>query len=142
MLDDFAAEGWIESAGAGWEVTLKGQEILVCLASQTRSFVESYEAVFHVVLAHAGEIERGAALSEAQDALLNARRLGLAGDSEAASDTSLANAIDWLVVHQILDRVKLGEKSVSSKQTPYEPGERWNELTELHQHLAKAAFAV
>jgi len=95
-----------------------------------------------VVLEHAGEIERGAALSEAQDALLNARRLGLAGESEAASDTSLANALDWLVVHHILRVAKMGEKGRTSKQTPYEPGDQWHELTELHQHLAKAAFAL
>ena len=57
-------------------------------------------------------------------------------------DTSLANALDWLVVHHILRVAKLGEKGVSSKQTPYEPGDRWHELIELHQHLAKAAFAL
>ena len=143
MLEDFRTEGWIQrEEGSAWTVTLAGQEILVCLAAQTRNFVETYEAVFHVILEHAGEIERGAALSEARDALLNARRLGLAGESEAASDTSLANALDWLVVHHILRVAKLGEKGVSSKQTPYEPGDRWHELTELHQHLAKAAFAL
>ena len=142
LLIDFESQGWIESEGGGWQVTLTGQEILICLEAQTRSFVEAYEAVFHVVLAHSGEIQRGVALLEARNALLNALRLGLAGESEAASETSLANALDWLVARQILRVAQSAEKGLSSKQTPYEPGDRWNELAELHQHLAKAAFAL
>ena len=142
LLEEFQSEGWICPEQGRWTVTPEGRDILICLAAQTRSFIETYEAIFHVVLLHGGDIERAQALSEATGALLNARRLGLAGDPEAAVDTSMANALDWLLVRSILSVSVVEEKRSSAKQTLYMPGDRWNELTELHLHLAKAALAL
>ncbi|MEE3327859.1 MAG: 1-acyl-sn-glycerol-3-phosphate acyltransferase [Myxococcota bacterium] len=142
LLEEFQSEGWIRSQGGRWAVTPEGRDILTCLAAQTRSFIETYEAVFHVVLLHGGDIERAQVLSEATGALLNARRLGLAGDPEAAMDTSMANALDWLLVRSILSVCVVEDKRSSPKQTLSMPGDRWNELTELRLHLAKAASAL
>ena len=142
LLEEFQSEGWIRSEKGRWVATAEGREILMCLAAQTRSFIETYEAIFHVLLLHGGELERAQVLSEATGALLNARRLGLAGAPEAAVGTSMVNALDWLVVRSILSVSVVEDKRSSPKQTLYMPGDRWNELTELHLHLAKGTFAL
>ncbi|MFP6639830.1 MAG: 1-acyl-sn-glycerol-3-phosphate acyltransferase [Myxococcota bacterium] len=141
LLGHFESRGWIERSEERLSVTRAGRGILDCLAAQTRSFVEAYGAICHVVLAARGEIDRNRVLEEARQALSNARHLGHVGRPEAATETSLGNALDWLLAHDIL-ALALAEDGTSPKETLYTPGEDWPSLAELRERLAKAASAL
>jgi hypothetical protein len=77
-------------------------------------------------------------VKEAQAAFESGQLLGHARRAEALSDTTLDNALSWLVARSILDREVIHTGKRNARDTRYARGEKWADMEEIHRLLASA----
>ncbi len=140
FLSHFEAVGWIERQDDLLFATAAGEEILRCLAAQTRGVIECYEVTCRVLLHTEGEIARKAFLERAAAAFEHGRLLGLAERIEAANDTTFGNALDLLVRRRILESRSESRRG-GATELVYARGESWCVLPQLRERLAAAVAA-
>lgn len=142
VLEHFESEGWVELEGDQWVTTAEGNRPLSILAEQTRGVVECYDTIVRVVLAWMESVEEGVLRSglikEAQSAFESAQLLGYSRRAEALSDTTLDNALSWLVSRSILDAKVIRTGKRNTHDTRYARGEKWADLEEIQRLLASA----
>ena len=145
ILEHFESEGWIDLEADRFAVTDEGSRPLALLAEQTRGVVECYDALVRVVLLWIPSAEdgvlRSGLLRETNAAFESAQLLGRARRAEALSDTTLDNALAWLVDRRILsaETIRTGKRNL--RDTRYARGEKWVELEPIHRLLAAALRA-
>ena len=112
------------------------------LAEQTRGVVECYDTIVRVLLAWMESVEEGVLrtglVEEVQSAFESAQLLGYSRRVEALSETTLDNALSWLVARSILDRQTIRTGKRNARDTRYARGEKWADLEEIHRLLASA----
>lgn len=142
MLEHFESEGWIELSDDQWITTSEGRTRLMMMAEQTRGVVECYETVVHILKAWMESVEEGVLRSglirESQRAFESAQLLGHSRRAEALADTTLDNALSWLVSRSVLDREVVRTGKRNTQDTRYARGEKWAEIDEIHRLLASA----
>ncbi|MBJ20336.1 MAG: hypothetical protein GY910_19960 [bacterium] len=142
VLEHFESEGWVERRGDQWVTTSAGRRPLSMLAEQTRGVVECYDTIVRVLLAWMESVEEGVLrtglVEEVQSAFESAQLLGYSRRAEALSETTLDNALSWLVARSILDRQTIRTGKRNARDTRYARGEKWADLEEIHRLLASA----
>jgi len=142
VLEHFESEGWAELQDDQWVTTGDGSGPLGILAEQTRGVVECYDTIVRVLLAWMESVEGGVLRSglimEAQAAFESAQLLGHSRRAEALSDTTLDNALSWLVSRSVLTRERIRTGKRNTHDTRYARGEKWAELEEIRRLLASA----
>jgi hypothetical protein len=138
VADYLEGAGWIEPGGERWAPTPAGVEVLTVLIEQTRGVIEFYDTLTRVLQRAGGQGLRSGLLEETREAFENARILGTARRTEAASDSSFDNALAWMGSRAIIraERVTTGKRAV--RDTRYAPGERWSDLDSVRSLLAGA----
>lgn len=145
ILEHFESEGWITSEGSRWTVTDAGRRPLGLLTEQTRGVLECYDTLVRVVLSWMESsrdgLLRSGVLRETHAAFESAQLLGHTRCAEALSDTTLDNALAWLVDRRILsaERIRTGKRN--TRDTRYARGESWPALEQVHRLLAAALRA-
>jgi glycerol-3-phosphate O-acyltransferase len=145
VLEHFESEGWIEKDQDQWVASLAGHRPLAMLAEQTRGVVECYETIVRVVLTWMESAESGLLRSrlieESQRSFESAQLLGEARRTEALSDTTLDNALSWLISREILvsETIRTGKRN--ARDTRYARGEKWTDLEGISALLAAALRA-
>jgi len=133
FLDHFERSAWMEEVGGVAQSTQAGRPYFAFLATQTRSVVEAYYAVFASIQTleeplSAKQIEQAAAEQFKRSNLLGEVEWG-----EAANPVTFGNALRVLVARGIVVPVDASEKAAR-----YGRGEKWAELEALHELLAVA----
>lgn len=142
VVDHFESEGWVVREGDLWVATEAGQQPLSILAEQTRGVLECYDTLVRVVVSWMASAEDGVLRSglvkEAQSAFETAQLLGTMRRAEGFSETSLDNALVWLVERSILESEPIRTGKRNARDTRYARGEKWAEIHGLHRVLAAA----
>ena len=141
LIEAWASQGWLVSEERGRvRLTEEGRAPLEILGTQTQGVLECYEAVCRAALEVEWPALHGELLASAQAAFDHARLLGLATHDQSANETTFGNALEWLRVAQILERVKPATDAPKSGPQPkqYAPGERFVALKAVHARLAAA----
>jgi len=145
ILEHFESEGWIGLEGDRFAVTAAGRRPLALLSEQTRGVVECYDALVRVVLLWIPSAEdgvlRSGLLRETNASVESAQLLGQSRRAEALSDTTLDNALAWLVDRRILSAETIRTGKRNARDTRYARGEKWVELEPIHRLLAAALRA-
>jgi glycerol-3-phosphate O-acyltransferase len=142
VIEHFESVGWVAQESDRWIATELGVGPLSILAEQTRGVVECYDSIVRVLLVWMESAEDGVLRSglvkEAQAAFESGQLLGHARRAEALSDTTLDNALSWLVARSILDREVIHTGKRNARDTRYARGEKWADMEEIHRLLASA----
>ena len=142
ILEHFESEGWVERNDLTWTATASGIRPLITLAEQTRGVVECYDTIVRVLLgwmeSSPSGVLRGGLIRESQEAFEGAQLLGQSRRSEGLSQTSLENALGWLVDRGILESESIQTGKRNARDTRYARGENWEELAEVAELLASA----
>jgi glycerol-3-phosphate O-acyltransferase len=140
FLDHFERHGWIRREGAGFVATEEGKPELEFFAELTHPLVEAYYAAFKAV---AG-VETAMGMKELRKAAAEqferSTLLGEVGLAEASNPVNFANAIDWLVAHQVLVPATV-EEGAKEKERRYERGPAFASLESQRERLAAALSA-
>lgn len=136
-LTYFQSAGWLSDTNAGFEPTEEGRDFLGCLAAQTGGVIECYGAVIRALEEAGGRLGRDQLFEASRMIHLNNLRMGVASYPEAANDATLGNALDLLIERQILETVDPGPDR--ARPDLLAPGERWSQLADLGDLLAKAS---
>ena len=128
--------------GARWVAAPAGARPLATLAEQTRGVVECYDTIVRVLLAwmesSSDGVLRSGLIREAESAFEGAQLLGQSRRSEGLSQTSLQNALGWLVDRGIIESESIETGKRNTRDTRYSRGENWEELAEVADLLASA----
>jgi glycerol-3-phosphate O-acyltransferase len=142
LLEHFESEGWVETLDDHWVATHAGEEPLSMLAEQTRGVVEIYDTIVRVLLPwmdSAGDgLLRSGILKEVQLAFESASILGQVRRGEALADSSVDNALAWLVHRHVLESEVVQTGKRNARDTRYAQGEKWAELEAIQSLLADA----
>jgi glycerol-3-phosphate O-acyltransferase len=138
FVDHFERFGWVERRDGGLHPTEKGASILRFLAEQTQGVVEAYWATFAAVLATAGALTAKGLARAASEQFERAQLLGEVGRPEASNPVTFANAIELLARRGVLVRVEPGPGRERVRDTFYERGPAFDELSALRDRLATA----
>lgn len=135
LLSYFGKRGWLRERSDGRvEASAEGAHWLSLLRGQLDPLLESYRALFAAVTAREGEGQRGSLVALAEDLHREQLALGEARFPEGECPVAAGNALALLV--QI--RVLACDGAPSHAQARFARGERWEELRELEQRLARA----
>jgi len=137
-LAHFAESGYARQDGEEWVATPAGLPLLRCLAEQTRSVIEAYQACCSVLASLADDdaepLDKKELRKRASQYFEHSALLGEAARPEAANDTTFSNVLDLLVSRGIL----VEERAVAKRTVVvrYARGENWMALAELQERLA------
>jgi len=138
FLDYFERHGWIERTDGQLRATEKGLPHLSFLAEQTRGVMEVYYGTAAAVLAFEGEMTSKSILKAAGAQFLRANLLGELVRTESVNDSTIANAIAFLVSRGILAPVP---ESSRRGDIGYRHGPAFGDLPALRERLAAALSA-
>ncbi len=140
FLDHFERHDWIRRDGDRYVATEAGAPHLDFFAELTRPLVEAYYAAFTA----AAGLEEPKTVKElrklAAEQFERSTLLGEVGLSEASNPVNFANAIDWLVAHDVL-AVEAVEEGAKAKERRFERGASFASLETVRERLAAALSA-
>jgi glycerol-3-phosphate O-acyltransferase len=139
-LAHFAEQGYVQLEGSTWLATREGEPVLHCLAEQTVSVIEAYQACCAALVGLSdveGELMGKKELRRrAAQYFEHSELLGEAARPESANDATFSNVLDLLVERGILVEHRTTNKR--SIEISYARGENWAALAELQERLAAA----
>lgn len=138
LLEHLADRGFVVRVDSRWVAGDEDGEFLGILEEQTRGVLECYHTAVRTVWRRNGAGMRSEILADAHRAFESGRLVGEVRRSEAATDATFDNALDWLTSGKILHVEQVATGKRGARDARYAPGEEFSELESLRALLAHA----